>query len=234
MSDSTLRVGVIAPEVLGTYGDIGNALVLVERARRRGIDTEIVRVPLFSKIPASLDIYALGGGEDTAQALAAQHLREDNGLSVAAAAGTPIFAVCASFQVLGQWYVDGNGSRIEGAALLDVVTVPRDGRAVGEVIADPVVEGLTDPLTGFENHSGRTRLGADAKPLSTVRSGVGNGEGGIDGATQGSIVATYMHGPALARNPQLADLLLERAVGRPLNPLPMASVERLRAELLRQ
>lgn len=234
MSESTLRVGVVAPEVLATYGDLGNALVLVERARRRGIDAEIVRVPLFEPVPNSLDIYALGGGEDTAQALAAAHLREDPGLSQAAAAGKPILAVCAAFQVLGKWYVDANGSRINGVGLLDAVTIPRDGRVVGEVIAHPVLAGLTKPLLGFENHIGRTRLGPDASPLGLVRAGVGNGEHGPEGAVQGSIIGTYLHGPVLARNPQLADLLLERAVGHPLAPLPMASVERLRAELLSQ
>ena len=81
MSASTLRIGVLMPEVLGTYGDTGNALILAERARRRGIDAEVVHVGLTEEIPDSLDIYTLGGGEDTAQALAADKFRGTSGLA---------------------------------------------------------------------------------------------------------------------------------------------------------
>lgn len=232
MSESTLRIGVLAPEVLGTYGDTGNALILAERARRRGIAAEVVMVDLFAPIPDSLDIYTLGGGEDTAQALAARHLREERGLEHAAAGGRPVLAICASLQVLGRWYVDAHGSRVEGLGLLDVETSPGAKRAIGELITEPLIPGLTDPLTGFENHGGRTKLGPEAKPLGRVLSGVGNGSQGVEGAVQGSVVATYLHGPVLARNPQLADLLLERAVGHGLEPLIMPAVDRLRSERL--
>ena len=81
MSASTLHIGVLMPEVLGTYGDTGNALILAERARRRGIDAEVVHVSLTEEIPDSLDIYTLGGGEDTAQALAADKFRGTSGLA---------------------------------------------------------------------------------------------------------------------------------------------------------
>ena len=87
MSASTLRIGVLMPEVLGTYGDSGNALILAERARRRGIDAEVVHVGLTEEIPDSLDIYTLGGGEDTAQALAADKFRGTSGLARALYAG---------------------------------------------------------------------------------------------------------------------------------------------------
>ena len=96
MSASTLRIGVLMPEVLGTYGDSGNALILAERARRRGIDAEVVHVGLTEEIPESLDIYTLGGGEDTAQALAADKFRGTSGLARALDAGRPLLAICAS------------------------------------------------------------------------------------------------------------------------------------------
>lgn len=232
MNESVLRIGVIAPEILATYGDRGNAQVLAERARRRGIPAELVTVPLFAAVPDSLDIYALGGAEDTAQSLAAQHLRQEKGLARAAQDARPILAVCASLQILGHWYVDANGTRIQGAGLLDLVTIPRDSRAVGEVIADPQIAGLTAPLTGFENHVGQTKLGSEAKPLARVRKGIGNGIGGAEGAVQGSIIGTYLQGPVLARNPQLADFFLMRATGSELEPLSIPSVDRLRSRLL--
>lgn len=232
MSESTLRIGVLAPEVLGTYGDTGNALILAERARRRGIPAEIVNVPLFEAIPDSLDIYSLGGGEDTAQALAARHLRQDRGLERAAQAGRPVLAICASLQVLGCWYVDAHGARVEGLELLDIETTPGDKRAIGELIVEPALPELSEVLTGFENHGGRTRLGPNASPLGRVLHGVGNGHAGVEGVLQGPVVATYLHGPVLARNPELADLLISRAVGHPLDDLPMPSVDRLRSERL--
>jgi len=87
-------------------------------------------------------------------------------------------------------------------------------------------------LTGFENHRGGTVLGAAAKPLAKVISGTGNRAGdGIDGAMQGSVVATYLHGPCLARNPELADHLLSRVVGE-LAPLEIDEVAQLRRERL--
>lgn len=232
MSDSVLRIGVIDPEVLGTYGDGGNAIVLQERAQRRGISTEIVRIHLSDQIPESLDVYTLGGGEDTAQSLAAEHFCRSPGLKRAATAGRPILAICASLQVLGTSYTDAENRKVEGLGILDVVTEPQGHRSIGELVSEPTLAGLDELLTGFENHGGATILGADAQPLGKVRFGSGNDGRGHEGAVQGSVVATYMHGPALARNPQLADYLLERAVGESLPPLSMRAVDRLRQERL--
>ena len=96
----------------------------------------------------------------------------------------------------------------------------------------PLVDGLTQPLTGFENHRGGTVLGSDARPLAAVTKGAGNRAGdGIDGAVQGSVVATYLHGCCLARNPELADYLLSQVVG-PLAPLELPEVDLLRRERL--
>ncbi len=124
--------------------------------------------------------------------------------------------------------------------VLDITTQPQGHRAIGELVTLPLVDGLTQPLSGFENHGGGTVLGPDAAPLGRVVAGVGNGtpqgcepaEVAYDGAVQGSIIATYMHGPALARNPELADLLLERATGVALEPLEVPGVAQLRAQRL--
>ncbi len=237
MTDSVLRVGLIYPSILGTYGDSGNAKILVERARRRGFDAEVVSVDLGEPIPAELDVYTLGGGEDVAQAIAAQNMRGDRGLYQAAKADKPILAICAAMQLLGTEYTDATGKRVTGLGLLDVATTPMGKRAIGELMTRPVLEGLKDPLTGFENHGGLTRLGVEAKPLGVVTHGVGNGYTDDDemsrpeGAVQGSVIGTYLHGPVLARNPELADLILGRVLGR-LEPLEVPGVERLRAERL--
>lgn len=234
-----LTIGLVLPDVLGTYGDDGNALVLRERARRRGIEASIERVLLHDDIPHSYDLYTLGGGEDSAQLLAAARLSASPGLQSAAADGRPIFAVCAGLQVLGHTF-RAHGEEAEGVGLLDVTTTPLSRRATGELASEPTRAGVTaelsEPLTGFENHMGATVLGPDASALGRVTRGVGNGDAKVDGVVQGSVIATYMHGPALARNPQLADLLIARALDIPLaelQPLELDAVTKLREERLR-
>lgn len=248
MTESTLRIGVLLPEVLGTYGDSGNAVILRERARLRGMEAEIVNIGMDDAIATEVDVYTLGGGEDSAQAMAAEVLRRDKGLHTFVEAGRPVLAICASLQLLGHWYEDASGTRHSGAGLLDAVTVPQGQRSIGELRARPAVEALAQTLTGFENHGGATFLGEGTQPLGVVEFGNGNSTvpcpadfvprstpEPVDGAVQGSIIATYMHGPVLARNPELADLLLARAVGvslADLAPLEIHEVTQLRAQLL--
>ena len=144
-----------------------------------------------------------------------------------------MLAICAAIQVLGHWYETSAGERVDGVGLLDATTAPQRVRTIGEVVSTPLLGGLTQPLTGFENHRGGTVLGASASPLGALKKGAGNRAGdGIEGAVQGSVIATYMHGPCLARNPELADLLLTRVVGD-LAPLELPEVELLRRERLR-
>nr|VDG62108.1 adenosylcobyric acid synthase [Streptococcus thermophilus] len=239
---ANIRIGLVLPDVLGTYGDDGNALVLRGRARMRGMTADIVPIKLGEPVPDDLSCYTIGGGEDAAQVLAADHLRADGGLTRAAAAGRPIFAVCAGFQVLGVSF-HAHGSVVDGLSLIDATTTPLPTRSIGDISSAPTNAGitreLTQPLTGFENHLGGTALGPDAEPLGTVRSGSGNGGDGsarVEGAVQGSVIATYMHGPALARNPELADLILAQALDIPLSdlePLELPEVDRLRLERLK-
>ena len=156
MSTSTLRIGLVLPDVMGTYGDGGNALILRQRARMRGVDAEIVQITLDDEVPDSLDVYTLGGAEDYAQRLATRHLTRYPGLQRAAAAGRPVLAICAAIQVLGHWYETSAGERVDGISLFDLTTSPQATRSIGEVVTDPVMPELTDQLTGFENHRGGT------------------------------------------------------------------------------
>lgn len=244
-----LNIGLVLPDVLGTYGDDGNALVLRQRARMRGLDAEIHSIRLGEPVPETLDIYTIGGGEDTAQILAADHLISDGGLTRAANSGRPILAICAGLQVLGESF-RASGRVVDGVGLIDATTAGMHDRSIGEVASTPTGAGvtadLTEPLTGFENHLGATILGPSARPLGTLTRGNGNADQAAtadladgatqrtyEGAVQGSVIATYMHGPALARNPQLADLLLAQAMGislADLDPLDIPAVDRLRTE----
>jgi hypothetical protein len=228
-----LRLIWVYPDLLSTYGDRGNLLVLSRRARLRGIEVEAVEVNSDEPVPTQGDIYLLGGGEDLPQILAASRLRADGGLAAAADRGAVVFAVCAGYQLLGRQFGGVEGEPVAGLSILDISSGRGDRRGVGELVAD-VDPSLSVPrLTGFENHQGVTQLGSGARPLARVSLGVGNGDGS-EGAVAGKVLGTYMHGPALARNPGLADLLLSWAAG-PLAPLDPAAEDwasQLRAERL--
>src|SRR5438270_5053738 len=159
MADSVVRIALVFPALLGTYGDGGNASVLAQRLRWRGHEADVVDVAVDATVPEQADLYVLGGGEDTAQTLAVSRLA-GGVLARAAAAGKPVFAVCAGFQILGETFLDGRGDVHAGLGLIDCRTDRLPGpRAVGELLGEPAVEGLSAPLTGYENHGGRTVLG---------------------------------------------------------------------------
>jgi CobQ-like glutamine amidotransferase family enzyme len=230
---SDLTLVWVYPDLLSTYGDRGNLLVLERRARLRGITVEAVHVNADQPVPHDGSIYLMGGGEDLPQILAAKRLRDDGGLAAAAASGAVIFAVCAGYQLLGTEFGGAEGEPLPGLGLLDIRSGRGEQRGVGEILAD-VDPALGVPrLTGFENHQGITHRGPGVRPLATVARGVGNGDG-TEGAYVGRVLGTYLHGPALVRNPALADLLLTWAVGQ-LSPLPAQDEElvgRLRADRL--
>jgi len=228
-----LRLVWVYPDLLSTYGDRGNLLVLTRRAELRGIEVEATEVNSDRHVPSQGDIYLLGGGEDLPQILAANRLRSDGGLAAAADRGAVVFAVCAGYQVLGHKFGGVEGEPVTGLGILDISSGRGERRGVGEIVADvdPVLG--VPRLTGFENHQGVTKIGRGAKPLARVSQGVGNGDG-TEGAYAGKVLGTYLHGPALARNPGLADLLLSWAVGslEPLDPEAEDWASQLRAERL--
>jgi CobQ-like glutamine amidotransferase family enzyme len=226
-ADSTLTIVAVYPAVLGTYGDAGNAAVLAARARRHGLSVQVLAIEPFEPVPASGDVYLLGGSDDAAQTGAVAALRRDGGLGRAIGAGAAVFAVCAGFQLLGNSFPAGD-ELVAGLGLLDADSHRLPRRAVGELLTRPPDPRLLE-LTGYENHASGTTLGPDASPLAAVELGVGNGDG-VDGARQGAITATYLHGPAFARNIGLADHVLEHVVG-PLPELPYPPyADRLRTE----
>ncbi|SNQ50329.1 putative glutamine amidotransferase [Frankia canadensis] len=242
---SATRIALIYPELLGTYGDGGNAIVLARRLRWRGLPAEVVNVPAGSPVPDGCDIYLLGGGEDAPQVLAADGIRQNRAILRAVGGGAAVLAVCAGYQVIGTSYPSG-GRIHEGLGLVDIETRrsfgPPDAapppRAVGDIVVEPDPRLGLPTLFGYENHGGRTRRlpGAGGFPLGIVRRGVGDGSAagggeaggraddhggapGTDGIVDGRVIGTYLHGPVLAQNPALADLLLGFVHGSALRPL---------------
>lgn len=239
-TESTVRIVSLYPDLLGTYGDGGNAIVLSRRLSWRGIDVEHLVVDAGAPVPDSADLYLVGGGEDGPQVQATRELANSGALHRAVDRGAVVLAVCAGMQILGHRFPDATGATREGLGLLDCETVRVDRpRAVGELLTTTARLGSDDAavelgqLTGFENHAGRTIPGPTARTLAAVEEGEGNGNG-TEGVVCGTVVGTYLHGPALARNPRLADALLSWIVGpETLTPIDDTEVEALRTERIR-
>ncbi len=223
--EGTFTIGWLYPDLMNIYGDRGNILTLSQRARWRGIDARVL--PL-GKGPApaigQVDVFFFGGGQDREQALVYDDLLETKAVHLARAVqdGAAVLAVCGGYQLLGHYYETAAGEHLPGIGLIDAHTEAGGRRCIGDVVveADPSLELRPGTLVGFENHSGRTFLGAGMRPLGRVLRGSGNnGEDGTEGVASGNLFGTYLHGSLLPKNPHLADLIIERVLRRRLEPL---------------
>ena len=211
-----IKIINLLPELLGTYGDQGNVATLSWRLTERGIENQVINASARNSIPTDGDFYFLGGGEDDAQ-VAAVELLKGGGLQDALKSGAHLFAVCAGFQLLGESFPASNNRTIAGLNILPIKTESAAPRSVGELLTESTLP--IGSLTGFENHGGQTKFTEKLQPLGIVQSGIGNHVNEkCDGAVTQQIIATYMHGPALVRNPALADYFLTRKLGA-LEPL---------------
>jgi lipid II isoglutaminyl synthase (glutamine-hydrolysing) len=214
-----LRVCALYPDLMNIYADRGNLLVLERRCRWRGIDFSVKASGLGDRLdPDAADLFYLGGGQDREQKLCALDLAEikRDALRAASGRGAVILAVCGGYQLLGHSYELGD-ERLPGVGLVDLVTVRSDApRLIGNVAIEVELEpGTRRVLAGFENHGGRTRLGAGETPLGRVLKGHGNnGEDGHEGVRRGNVIGTYLHGPLLPKNVWFADWLIQTALDR--------------------
>jgi CobQ-like glutamine amidotransferase family enzyme len=228
MSDRpSITVVHLYPDLLMSYGDRGNVLVLERRAAWRGIDVRIVAVRAGELLPEGTDLVVIGGGSDRVQRLIGDDLvARRPELAERVAGGAAVFGVCAGYQLLGRSYASAEGADIEGLGLLDLETKAGTGRIIGRVYGTATLEGRSFDLTGFENHGGRTKLGPAATPLATVARGRGNdGRDRTEGAVQGRVVGTYLHGPVLPTAPDLADVLLSWALDHAGAPAALAPLD---------
>jgi len=211
------------PDLLDLYGDRGNILALSARCRWRDIEVEIRKVSLGQEINLSqADILFLGGGSDREQNILVQDLSSRaRELQNAIEDGLVVLAICGGYQLLGKYYQTPEGIKIPGLEILDLYTMAGRKRLIGNVIAQlpanaqlPTNEDL-QTIVGFENHSGKTYLGPNLKPLAKILKGWGNnGEDGLEGVRYKNVWGTYLHGPFLPKNPQIADQIIQAALKR--------------------
>jgi CobQ-like glutamine amidotransferase family enzyme len=212
-----LRVCALYPELMNIYADRGNLLMLERRCAWRGIGFTLAASSLGDPLdPDAADLFYIGGGQDRDQRLCAFDLQDKReALHAAAARGAAILAVCGGYQLLGHSYELGD-EVLPGVGLLDLRTVREDGpRLIGNIAIEVELEpGSKRILAGFENHGGRTHVGASAQPLGRVLRGHGNnGRDQLEGVRRMNVIGTYMHGPLLPKNAWFADWLIASALG---------------------
>jgi hypothetical protein len=218
-----LVVGHLYPEYLNIYADRGNIAVLARRCLWRGIDIDVRPVGPGEPVPAEIDLFYVGGGQDREQSLIANDLAgKGPALADALADGAALLAVCGGYQLLGRYYRDRSGSELPGAGVLPLRTEAGEPRMIGDILLSCELEpGVPRTLAGFENHAGRTFLDAGASALGRVVHGFGNnGHDGLEGCRAGRAIGTYLHGPLLPRNPWLADWLIAESLARTLGEPP--------------
>jgi hypothetical protein len=222
-----LNILHLYPDNMNLYGDRGNVLALARRAQWRGIPSAILRREVGEPVDwDAVDVVFMGGGEDSHQSrIADDFLALGPALAARLRDGLPMLAICGAYQLLGHYYRTASGEPLPGLDVLDVWTEPGDSRAIGDVVTETDLPIRPATLVGFENHGGRTFLGAEAVPLGRVQLGQGNnGSDGSEGALQHRVIGTYLHGSLLPKNPHLTDLLISWAllhmgVDEPLGPL---------------
>lgn len=221
MQNLKLRICHLYPDLLNLYGDRGNLLTLQRRCEWRGIGCTIQSISLGDPFDANeYDLVFLGGGQDYEQNLLHQDFLEIKGPAIQAAVedGLIFLCICGGYQLMGRYYEEQDGHRIECLGALDLWTVGQSDRLIGDIVcqSDFLSEKGLDPmLVGFENHSGRTFLGPEVKPLARVIKGGGNnGQDQTEGAIYKNVYCTYSHGSFLPKNPDMADLLIKTALER--------------------
>ena len=206
------------PDVLNLYGDQGNIICLKKRLEWRGIDSEIISLPIGTHADfSSFDIVFVGGGQDFEQGVLLNDLSKGKATDIRTAINDDkvFLAICGGYQMLGQYYITHDGIQCDFIGALDLHTIGSAKRMIGNLVFECTASNGGTTAVAFENHSGKTYLGNSVLPLARVISGFGNnGEDGYEGARYKNVFCSYGHGPLLPRNPELADLIISTALNR--------------------
>lgn len=215
-----LIIGWLYPDLMSTYGDRGNVLALQKRIEWRDIKVRILPLSVGSSIKdlRTCDLIFMGGAQDRQQQIVAEDFRKGKAQALAEMieAGVPGLYICGAYQFLGKYYKEADGTIIECLGILDLYTENpgrNHARLIGNIAFRPSFLEGAKTIVGFENHGGRTYLGEKVAPLGKVIKGFGNnGSDSFEGAIYKNTLGSYLHGPLLPKNPQLADYLIQKTL----------------------
>lgn len=224
----SITVGWLYPELMSTYGDRGNIIVLQKRCEWRNINIQVKRINQNSKTEEldNCDILFMGGAQDIQQEIVNKDLIKTKGKKIMEMIEqyVPGLFICGAYQFMGKYYIDGYGNEIKGLGIFDMYTEASQNspRLIGNIVIKPnkLTENknssnINDFLVGFENHGGRTYLNDPTQSFGTVVKGLGNnGNDSTEGIQYKNSIGTYLHGPILPSNPKFADYLIEGAIAK--------------------
>ncbi|MCL2322885.1 MAG: glutamine amidotransferase [Oscillospiraceae bacterium] len=210
-----LTICHLYPDLLNSYGDIGNIEVLKYRTSLRNVDVTVVNHLIGDSLDINnYDIIFFGGGQDYEESIAAKDLKGSKRdlLKEYIESNKCFISVCGGYQLLGDYYTTPNDEKLPGLEILPLYTDGGKVRFTGDIVIKN--DEYDEIYVGFENHAGRTYLyGDNISPLGKVIEGFGNN--GID-LTEGCIykntIGTYMHGPLLTKNYEIADRMIKTAL----------------------
>lgn len=202
-------------DLMDLYGDKGNIQVLKHRCLQRGIDCVVDTCGIDEEKDISqYDLLFIGGGADKEQKLLIHDLlKRKANIQKALDEGIFVLLICGGYQLFGQYYLDGDNNKIEGLCFFDYFTesASREKRCIGNIAIECLLDGQTIKVVGFENHAGQTK--GNSLPFGKVIKGHGNSfKDSHEGFYNGQVLATYMHGPLLPKNPRLADFIIKKAL----------------------
>ena len=212
-ADRELVIVSLYPRDMNIYGDRGNVLSLMRRAKAHGFTPLLLDVNRGDPLPDHVDMLIGGGGQDSGQVrVAADLATRREAFRNLADEGVPMLLICGMYQLFGHRFRAVSGDELPGIGVLDVETTGGTERMIGNIILDSDEFG---EIIGYENHSGNTTLGPDARPLGRVLQGDGNSpDSGAEGARSRNVIGTYLHGALLPKNPSISDFLIETAARR--------------------
>lgn len=216
MSEVTLKICHLYPDLLNLYGDRGNIICMRNRLQWRGLGAEVTEIPVGTSVDfTQFDLIFIGGGQDFEQEVLLPDLQSGKGndLKAAIADGKTVLAICGGYQMLGSYYETWDGIKCDFINAIDFYTVGSKERMIGNFAFACLPESGSSKVVGFENHSGKTYLGSGVNPLGKILVGGGNnGEDGGEGVRFNNVFGTYSHGPVLPKNPELCDFILKTAL----------------------
>lgn len=220
----TITILQLYPRDMNIYGDEGNLLVLTRRLEWYGFSPQVIRYNVGDDLPQSVDIIIGGGGQDSGQETIHQDLLKIGPrLQQWADRDVPMLLVCGLYQLFGHFFQTLEGKTLDGIGILDVTTYGKTERLIGNIVTESDQFG---EIIGYENHSGQTFLGDNARPLASVVLGAGNNAtDGHEGAIYRNVIGTYLHGSILPKNPRIADFLIEQSLRKYDLQLPTGRID---------
>ncbi len=226
---------------MDTYGDKGNILAITYRCQKRGISVNLENVSVGQNLKsATYDLFFFGGGQDQAQSIVGEDLlKKSDIIKKYIDSGSVLLSVCGGYQLLQNYFQTKEGQKIPGIGLFDAHTVGSDNRMIQNLLIEidpnlnseiensyPTDNLPSNFLIGFENHSGKTYLGKNLKPLGSVIVGSGNnGEDQTEGAIYKNAFGCYLHGSLLPKNPHFADYLIAKALEKNYGPVQLEQLD---------